>query len=149
MKRTIELNSHNRNKVKIVDLIIGICFTSFSIINSISLIGENLDYLDILGLIVFPIAGTIWLLSGLGYNWTRFLKQERLIIDEKTIVHEGFFAKTIISPEQIQSIERKNKTVIFKLGFDQQIKIHLSQWDDDKINEHREPLLVFDVFVCG
>ncbi|MDW7693276.1 hypothetical protein R9C00_00845 [Flammeovirgaceae bacterium SG7u.111] len=139
MKQTIELNNHNK-KPRFFNLILGGGFTSLFVINLTSIIGQSLNAFDVLSLIAYPIFGITWLLSGLGYNLTRFLKQEKLIINDSSLLHDSPFNKTIISFRQIQLIECKNKSLIISPISGKKIKIHLPSWDQHRIDEFTEEL---------
>ena len=135
MERVIEINIHNKGNISIINLILGVSFLIIAIIKLTSVLGEELDTLDILSLIIFPLAGITYLLSGFGYNLSRLLKREKLVINDSSFFIDSLFNKTRINFEQIRSIELKKKSLIILLINAKKNKIHLLNWDKDKINE--------------
>ena len=71
----------------------------------------------------------------MGYNLSRLIKKEKLKVNREIIIYDGFFKKVIINHEDIQSIDRKNKTIIIKLNSGKSMNIHVLFWDDEKIDE--------------
>ena len=55
--KVIELNIHNRKRIRIFDLCLGIVLLVFFIDKVISTFGEEISSIDIFSLIIYPFAG--------------------------------------------------------------------------------------------